>query len=42
MPLTSMLRHIGRGVRKESKEPTDKQRSEERLRELEAKSEQKK
>ena len=42
MPLTSMLRHIGRGVKKESKEPTDKERSEARLRELEAKSEQKK
>lgn len=37
MPMTTMLRAIGRGV-KSSKEPTDTQRSEQRLKEMEAKS----
>lgn len=40
MPLSSMLRHIGRGS-KSNKEPTDKERSEQRLKEFEAKSEKK-
>jgi hypothetical protein len=39
MPMTSMLRHIGRGSK--SKQPTDKERSETRLKEMEAKSEKK-
>jgi hypothetical protein len=41
MPLSTMLRHIGRGAKKENREPTDKERSEQRLKELEAKSEKK-
>jgi hypothetical protein len=41
MPITTMLRHIGRGSKRESNEPTEKERSEARLKELEAKSEKK-
>jgi hypothetical protein len=39
MGLTTMLRHIGRGSKGGSKEPTDKERSEARLKEMESKSE---
>jgi len=42
MPMTTMLRHIGRGSKGGSKEPSDKERSEARLKEMEAKSEDKK
>lgn len=41
MSMTSMLRHIGRGSKSDSKPPTDKERSETRLKEMEAKSEKK-
>jgi cytidylate kinase len=42
MPLTSMLRHIGKGSKNKNREPTDKERSEQRLKEMEAKSAEKK
>ena len=42
MPMTTMLRAIGRGSKGGSKEPSDKERSEARLKEMEAKSEEKK
>jgi len=42
MSLTTMIRHIGRGSKAQTKkEPTDKEKSEARVKELEAKSENK-